>query len=137
MSNNTKNNNRALKVLIVIASVFFFLMLLTFIIAYNDHNHSRSAKYSHLYYMLSSAEYDRLYDNSCQYRAMGVKETAEAKEICAVSDYYHYSLLYYATKDSDSAQADIYYEKMKKSSSEAGELSFVIEDIDAIFADYQ
>lgn len=127
--------NKILKILLVIASVIFFIMLLIFIGLYHDNDYSINYKADSLYYYAEAGEYDRLYEMCCENRAHNVKADADMLEIYALADYYHNSFLYYACKDSDSTRAAQYLENMELNAANTGELSFMLEDIDAIFAD--
>lgn len=137
MNKQPKKKSPVLTILLVIASIVFFFMLITFIIVYLDNDYSAEHDADYLYYYVENGDYSRLYEACCQNRAYNVEADADMLEAYAIADYYHASFMYYAYKDADPAIAGKYFDAMKEHASKVGEMSFVLEDIDAQFEAYQ
>lgn len=120
-------------VIIASLSLLFFIMLLSLIFAWKKESGEWRIDTETMYGSLEAGNYQRLYQLCCIRRAQTPETDEDILELYTVADYYYNALYYYGKQDSKSADLTVYRDNMARSASSTGDLSYAIDEIDALF----
>lgn len=141
MSNRTSVNHKLPKgkypVIIAILSMIFFIMLLSLISAWRAESDPWRVRTETMYTYLEDGNYQRLYQLCSIRRAQTPEANGDVQELYAVADYYYNALYYYGLRNTEGADTAVYAENMAQSAASAGDLSYAIEDIDALMSQFK
>lgn len=125
---------------IVILSIILFFCIIIFINLLRDEGSIYKPNKTGdnlFYYYAENNNFYSLYQQGREQQFLYPKDAERVDDAIAIGDYYHASLVYTALKDENPTLAQKYHDKMEDASNRAGDLSFKLADVDALFEAYQ